>query len=61
MMHRSNDRGTLLIDREFDGIRLRRASGTNDRSVFKANRDAMLTTFQIQGRLDLIRSPAGLV
>jgi len=55
MMHRSNDRGTLLIDREFDGIRLRRASGTNDRSVFKAI-DAMLTTFQIQGRLDLIRA-----
>lgn len=53
MMHRSNDRGTLLIDREFDGVRLRRASGTNDRSVFRKI-DAMLTTFQTQGRGDLI-------
>jgi integrase len=55
MMHRSNDRGTFVIDRIFDGVgRIRRASGTTDRATFRAI-DAMLTVLHVQARHDLLQ------
>lgn len=53
--HRSNVRGSLILDREFDGLRLRRASGTHSRAVFN-QMNAMLSTFKTQGRHDIWRA-----
>lgn len=53
-MHRSNGRGTLMIDRVFDGIgRVRRASGTMSKAV-KKELEVMLSAFASQGRHDLL-------
>lgn len=52
--HRSHRRGTFVIDRLFDGVgRIRRASGTTDRRVFRKIQ-AMLSAFAIQSRHDLL-------
>lgn len=52
--HKSQGRGTFILDREFAEIgRLRRASGTTDPKVFE-EMDAMLTGFKSQGRWDLL-------
>lgn len=53
--HRSNHRGSYLLDRMFGGIgRIRLASGTDDRRLFK-QLDAMLTTLYAQGHHDTLR------
>ncbi len=56
-MHRhQNGRGSLWVDRIFRGVgRIRRATGTNDRAVFKAI-DTMLIQLYQQGRFDLLES-----
>lgn len=52
---RDHDRGTLIIDRRIPGVgRLKRASGTNDRTTYKRLL-GMLDTLQARGRLDLLR------
>lgn len=51
-----NGRGSLWVDRIFRDVgRIRRATGTNDRDVFKAI-DTMLTQLYQQGRFDLLES-----
>lgn len=53
--HRSNDRGSFIFDRLFDGIgRVRLASGTDDAALFR-QMDAMLTTLYVQGKHDILR------
>lgn len=52
--HRSNQRGTLMIDRCFRGLgRIKRASGTRDARTLQEI-DGMLTAFYSQGRHDLL-------
>jgi hypothetical protein len=51
--HRSHDRGSLVLDREFDGGRIHRASGTKSRALFNQI-NAMVTTLKTQGRLDVL-------
>jgi hypothetical protein len=54
--HRSNNRGTLLIDRQFPMVgRIRRASGTTSPRVLRSL-NAMLDGFRDQGRRDLLES-----
>lgn len=57
MTHRSNRRGSLMIDRRFPPPigRIRRASGTTDRKVLQQV-DGMLSTLQVQGRWDVLES-----
>ena len=51
-----NGRGSLWVDRIFRDVgRIRRATGTNDKDVFKAI-DTMLTQLYQQGRFDLLES-----
>ena len=53
--HKDQGRGTFVIDRRFPRVgRIKRASGTTDKKVFKAY-NAMLDTLWVQGRLDLLR------
>ena len=53
--HKSNKRGSYVLDRLFDGIgRIRRASGTRDATVFR-QMDAMLTSLYGQGHHEVLR------
>jgi hypothetical protein len=52
--HQSHGRGSYLFDREFSGVgRIRLASGTTDRELFK-QMDAMLTALYVQGYHDTL-------
>lgn len=52
--HRTNQRGTLVLDRQFKGVgRIKRASGTDDPKVH-ALLDNMLKTLKQAGRLDIL-------
>ena len=54
--HRDNQRGTLILDRRFPGVgRIKRASGTTDRSIFKSL-NGMLDVLWNMGRVDLLRA-----
>lgn len=56
MTHQSHGRGTLIIDRRYPCVgRVRRASGTTDRKVFKSL-NAMLDSLYSVGRVDLLRA-----
>ncbi len=56
MPHRDHGRGSLVIDRRFPGVgRIKRASGTTDRSVFKSL-NGMLDCLYNMGRVDLLRA-----
>jgi integrase len=54
--HRTNKRGTFVLDRQFRGVgRIKRASGTTDPKQFKLL-DAMLTTLYRAGRIDILQA-----
>lgn len=54
--HRTNQRGTLILDRQFKGVgRLKRASGTNDPKLHRLL-DGMLLTLKQAGRVDILRA-----
>ncbi len=54
--HRDHERGTLIIDLRFRDVgRIKKASGTTDRSVFKGL-NAMPDVLYNMGRLDLLRA-----
>ncbi len=56
MTHKDQGRGTLVIDRRFPGVgRIKRATGTTDRSVFKSL-SGMLDILYNIGRVDLLRA-----
>ena len=56
MTHKDQGRGTLVIDRRFPGVgRIKRATGTTDRSVFKSL-SGMLDILYNMGRVDLLRA-----
>jgi integrase len=54
--HRSNQRGSYVLDRQFRGVgRLKRSSGTDDPALFKLL-NTMLTMLYRGGRLDLLQA-----
>lgn len=54
--HRSNARGSLIIDRSFRGVgRIARASGTTDRGVYRLY-NGMLDSLAAAGRIDILKS-----
>jgi integrase len=56
MPHRSNDRGSLVVDKRYPELgRLKRATGTTDPTIYKLY-VAMLDTLYASGRLDILRA-----
>ena len=54
--HRDHGRGTLIIDRRFPRVgRIKRASGTTERTIFKAY-NSMLDALWAMGRVDTLRA-----
>ena len=54
--HKDHGRGTLVLDRRFPGVgRIKRATGTTDRSIFKSL-SGMLDILYNMGRVDLLRA-----
>jgi hypothetical protein len=53
--HKSGNRGTLILEKVFNGVRLRRASGTKDEAVLKRLK-IMLDDLDQAGRSDIIRA-----
>lgn len=54
--HRTNQRGTFVLDRQFRGVgRIKRASGTDDQKLV-ALLDSMLSTLYQAGRIDILQA-----
>lgn len=54
--HRTNRRGTFVLDRQFRGVgRIKRATGTDDAKLF-ALLDSMLSTLHQAGRIDILQA-----